>query len=205
MMTTIAPLSPLDPRVLADGAREVRASGEHVADARTQAASALAGELTREEQKVVQELKKTDAEVRAHERAHQTAGGPVTGGVSYEYTRGPDGKMYAVGGEVSIDASPEADPAATIQKMDMVIRAALAPADPSIQDRRVAAQARQEQQEAVAELRQERLEEQQAAEGNAPPGEAARASDAYAQASALTPTAAANEASPSQLPLAFSA
>ncbi len=55
-------------------------------------------------------LKQTDQEVKAHERAHMSAGaGVVMGGASYQYQRGPDGKMYAVGGEVKIDTSRQSD------------------------------------------------------------------------------------------------
>jgi hypothetical protein len=70
----------------------------------------------------------------------------VRGGAHFEYQVGPDGKKYAVGGEVSIDTSEIPDnPNATIQKMSTVQRAAMAPADPSPQDRAVAAQAAQKQ------------------------------------------------------------
>ena len=53
--------------------------------------------------------------------------GLVMGGANYQYQRGPDGKMYAVGGEVKIDTSREKDPKDTIDKMQQVKRAALAP------------------------------------------------------------------------------
>jgi hypothetical protein len=50
--------------------------------------------------------------------------------------------LYAVSGEVSIDSSPvKGDPKATVRKMEQVVRAALAPAQPSGQDRAVAAAA----------------------------------------------------------------
>lgn len=120
-------------------------------------------ELTDEEKKQVEALKARDAEVRAHERAHSQAGGQyVRGGASYSYQTGPDGKRYAVGGEVSIDTSevPD-DPEATIRKAQTVRRAALAPAQPSTQDQRVAAQASQMENEARSDLRAERAEEQQ--------------------------------------------
>jgi hypothetical protein len=91
--------------------------------------------------------------VRRHEQAHKAAGGRYAGAISYEYSRGPDGKRYAVGGEVGIDISPERDPAATIAKMRQVKAAALAPADPSAQDRAVAAEAGQIEQRARRELR----------------------------------------------------
>lgn len=125
-------------------------------------------QLTPEEQQIVRELQRTDREVRAHERAHAAAGGPYAGTPHYEYTRGPDGKQYAVGGEVSIDVSPGKDPAATVEKMETVLRAALAPADPSPQDRRVAAQARAELAKAQAEAQKEKLEEQRGG-GNSSP------------------------------------
>ena len=110
------------------------------------------------EKKEVEQLKKRDGEVRNHERAHIAAGGPyVRGGASYEMKQGPDGRSYAVGGEVSIDVSPvKGDPDATIRKMQTVRRAALAPADPSPQDRAVAAQTVKVESE--ARLEKSRLE-----------------------------------------------
>ena len=113
--------------------------------------------LTDEQQQKVEQLKERDREVRAHEQAHARAGGPYAGAPSYEFERGPDGKMYAVSGEVQIDAAPiDGDAAATIAKMEVVIRAALAPQEPSAQDSRVAAEARAAKAEAQAELREEK-------------------------------------------------
>ncbi len=88
-------------------------------------------------------LKARDQQVRAHEAAHLTAaGGLARGGASYTYERGPDGVAYAVGGEVGIDTSPvPGNPAATLAKAQQIQAAALAPADPSSQDRSVAAAA----------------------------------------------------------------
>lgn len=98
--------------------------------------------LSDEELKEIQKLEKRDAEVKKHEQAHIAAGGRyVLGGASFEYATGPDGGRYAVGGEVSIDLSEASDHHATIEKARAVRRAALAPAEPSAQDRRVAAQA----------------------------------------------------------------
>ncbi len=99
-------------------------------------------ELSEEEKREVQELKQRDREVRAHEMAHMAAGGGlVQGGASYTYQRGPDGRSYAVGGEVSISISSEATTEATIAKARRVAQAAMAPANPSSQDRMVAARA----------------------------------------------------------------
>lgn len=95
-----------------------------------------------------------DREVRAHEQAHLAAGGRwVTSGPSYSYQTGPDGRRYAVGGEVGIDSSPvSGDPQATIDKARQVRAAALAPAEPSAQDLKVAARASAMEQKAQAEL-----------------------------------------------------
>ena len=120
-------------------------------------------ELTEEEQQEVAELKKRDREVRAHEQAHLSAAGPYArGGAQYDYETGPDGHRYATGGGVGIDTSPVPDdPSATIQKARVVKRAALAPAEPSPQDRRVAAEAGRMENKARRELSEERMEEMQ--------------------------------------------
>jgi len=110
-------------------------------------------ELTDEEEQQVRDLKKRDAEVKAHEQAHAAVGGSYASAPTYEYTTGPDNKQYAIGGEVQIDSAPVPNnPEATIRKMDIVIRAALAPAEPSSQDKQVAAQAAQTRAQAQAEL-----------------------------------------------------
>lgn len=94
------------------------------------------------DQKVINELKLRDKEVRSHELAHASVGGASTGAPSYSFEVGPDGKKYAVSGEVSVDLSRvDGNPKATIAKMQKVHAAALAPANPSIQDIRVAASA----------------------------------------------------------------
>ncbi len=102
----------------------------------------------------LQQLKNRDREVRAHELAHVAAGGQyVTSGAQFSYQKGPDGRLYAVAGEVSIDTSPVAgNPQATIQKAQAIIRAAMAPAEPSGQDRQVAARASGMLQQARAQL-----------------------------------------------------
>lgn len=101
----------------------------------------------------IQELSARDREVKSHENAHAAVGGQYAGSPSYEYQRGPDGRQYAVGGEVPIDVSKvPGDPQATINKMNQVRSAALAPAEPSSQDRKVAAQASSTAAEARREL-----------------------------------------------------
>jgi hypothetical protein len=105
-----------------------------------------------------------DQEVRVHEQAHAAVGGRYAGAPAYTFEQGPDGKRYAVSGEVSIDvAAVPNDPEATMRKMEVVIRAALSPAEPSAQDRQVAAQAQIQMAEARAELAQLRREQAEAA------------------------------------------
>jgi hypothetical protein len=110
-----------------------------------------------EETRQVDYLKNRDREVRAHEQAHVIAGGSlVRGAASFGYTKGPDGKLYATSGEVSIDTSPvQDDPEATIRKMIHVEKAALAPSQPSGQDRAVASSALKTQMEAQYQVAQE--------------------------------------------------
>lgn len=113
----------------------------------------------REAQSEISRLERQDREVRAHERAHQTAGGRYTSGAQLRYTQGPDGALYATGGDVTIDAAPvPGDAAASLIKAQIVRRAALAPVDPSPRDLRVAAEAARIEARARQELQQERAE-----------------------------------------------
>jgi hypothetical protein len=139
------------------------------------------GELSEDEQAQVAKLKQIDAKVRAHERAHAAVGGAHAGAPSYSYTRGPDGQLYATGGEVAIDISPEQDPEATLQKATQIAAAALAPADPSGQDRAVAAAAAQLRLQALAQIREEKRAEQDQQEAER--AEAKAADDARQQPS----------------------
>lgn len=119
--------------------------------------------LTPDERVIVGELAARDREVRTHEQQHQSVGGQYAGAASFSYQTGPDGVQYAVGGEVSIDISAVPnDPQATIDKMRTVKNAALAPAEPSAQDRSVASSANRMIMQAQAELASQRAEEFQA-------------------------------------------
>lgn len=110
------------------------------------------------EQRKLAELKRRDAEVRAHEQAHASVGGDLASAPNYEFELGPDGKQYAVGGEVNIDlAMVPGDPQATIVKMQKVKAAALAPAEPSAADRSVATEAAKRILQAQAELSQQNV------------------------------------------------
>ncbi|MBN8525444.1 MAG: hypothetical protein J0M02_08920, partial [Planctomycetes bacterium] len=104
--------------------------------------SAAMDALSPDQLRMLAQLQARDREVRAHESAHKAVGGSLAGGVSYSYQTGPDGRRYAVGGEVSIDMGSAGDPRTTVERMRQVVAAALAPAQPSAQDRAVAAAAR---------------------------------------------------------------
>lgn len=140
----------------------VNGAGEKAAEA--------TGELSEEDKRRVEELAKVDRRVRQHEQAHMAAGGAlVTSGASYEYETGPDGKRYAVGGEVGISLSEGRTPEETVQRARQIRAAALAPADPSPQDRSIAAAAGRMEMRAMQEIAAQRLEESKGGDDTAPP------------------------------------
>ena len=158
--TAPAATSPIASAPAGAGAMSAAGKGEEK-EAGKGALSEGTEELSKDEQREVQELKSRDREVRAHEQAHMAAAGPYSvGGPSYEYQRGPDNRQYAVGGEVQIDTSEvSGDPEATIRKAQVIRRAATAPAEPSSQDRSVAAAAGRMEAKARQEMTQQQLEE----------------------------------------------
>ena len=117
--------------------------------------------LTEQEKAEVQQLAQRDRDVRAHEAAHKGAAGRYArGGAEFSYTRGPDGRQYATGGEVSIDVSTPDDPREALRKAQIIQRAALAPASPSQQDRAIASQAAKMAAEASADIQKQRTDQQ---------------------------------------------
>jgi hypothetical protein len=118
-----------------------RAGGEKPEKAAGKPQGRPAGRLTADEQRLLVDLSQRDAHVHQHEAAHQAAGGSLAGGASFSYQVGPDGKSYAVGGEVSIHMAAGRTPDETIANARRVRAAALAPSDPSAQDLSVAAAA----------------------------------------------------------------
>lgn len=156
---------------------------ERVRESAARNAAANGQNLDEAQLKELSELKARDREVRAHETAHQAVGGQYAGAISYVFQRGPDGAQYAVGGEVSIDVAPiEGDPQATIEKMRVVRAAAMAPAEPSAQDRSVAAQAMQTMLQAQVEMSREMTEER----GDERPGLSRQASETYQAVSRIS-------------------
>ena len=120
-----------------------------------------------QQERIINELQRRDKEVRSHELAHAAVGGSFTGAPNYSFKTGPDGQKYAVGGEVSVDLSTVAgNPTATIAKMQKVHAAALAPANPSVQDTQVAASAIQIILQAQSELQIQDRDTAKAADDN---------------------------------------
>lgn len=119
-----------------------------------------ARELSEDDQRAVEELKRRDQEVRRHEQSHVAAAGRyANGGPQFEFTTGPDGRQYATGGHVNIDVGPANTPEATLIKAQIIRRAALAPAEPSGQDRAVASAASQLERDARKQIQEARQEE----------------------------------------------
>lgn len=111
------------------------------------------GRMSEQELQELQTLKRRDVEVRAHEQAHLAAAGQYArGGATFSFERGPDGALYAVGGQVGIDLSEESTPEETVRKMQTVRRAALAPLSPSAADRSIAGHAAVMESQARQEL-----------------------------------------------------
>lgn len=109
----------------------------------------------------IRKLKARDTQLQQHVQAHHAASAGVdVSNAAFTYQRGPDGVNYAVAGDVSIDTSPGRTPEDTLARAEMIRDVALAPADPSAADRRVAAQAQQIAQQASAEILQQRGKQQ---------------------------------------------
>jgi hypothetical protein len=146
-------------------------------------------QLTDDERREVEKLKARDTEVRTHEQAHVSAAGSLfRGGPYYQTKKGPDGNDYAVAGKVNIDTSPGKKPEETIAKAQKIRQAALAPAEPSGTDRRVAAKASAMEANARKEMaEQEATKGSDGASGSEPvkPGEAPNKTDALKPASLL--------------------
>ena len=126
--------------------------------------SSSPNELSEDEERLVRDLETRDGEVKAHEAAHQAAGGGMTGPASYTYQQGPDGKMYAIGGEVSINIPSGSTPEESIKNARQAVAAAMAVSDPSPADYAVAASARTMEMQAQQQKTKEMLEEIQGKE-----------------------------------------
>lgn len=96
-------------------------------------------DLSERDQAALQNLRQRDAQVRQEENAHAGAAGSIAGPIVYTYQRGPDGRMYAVGGSVSISAQTyTGDPAEARALGARINAAANAAINPSGADQRAA-------------------------------------------------------------------
>ncbi len=156
----------VDDRASADAGEPNLAGPLDTVEISAEAQRQLPGELDEAQRVQVQQLKSRDREVRAHEQAHMSAAGPYArGGAQYAYQTGPDGQRYAIGGEVSIDTSPiGGNPEATMTKARVIRAAAMAPANPSAQDRQVAAAATRMESQARQELQTTKQRESEESE-----------------------------------------
>lgn len=152
--SSIATYAPAKTRQLVDGVASTKnASPQDANKSKVPLEEDKAKQLSEADAALVAKLQARDRAVRQHEMAHlAVSGGLATSGASFTYQKGPDGVDYAVGGEVSIDTSPGRTPEDTIARARQIQAAALAPADPSGQDRAVAAQAAQMEIAARAQL-----------------------------------------------------
>ncbi len=109
-----------------------------------------------------QRLRIREQEVKAHELAHKSVGGELAGPIKYKYSKGPDGRLYITGGEVPLQLKEGRNPEETLEIARKVKRAALAPANPSAQDRAIAAKAAVKEMKALMELMNGKGEDKEA-------------------------------------------
>lgn len=160
--------------------QETEESGESKTSTETKANGE---KLTAEELTQVRKLEARDLEVRTHEAAHlAAAGGLARSGARFSFQQGPDGKQYAVGGEVSLESGGGGTPEETISKARQVRSAALAPAEPSGQDISVASSAQLLEASALRELLQNRMAESAQSGAKAVRSDGPRMTSAYASA-----------------------
>lgn len=112
------------------------------ASAPPSSAARLPNELSPSEKAAVTQLQQRDQQVRQEEKAHAAVAGDLAGPINYVYQRGPDGRQYAVGGSVGIQASvTSGDPAEAKRQAGRIASAANAATNPSAQDYAAARQA----------------------------------------------------------------
>ena len=77
-------------------------------------------------ERVLNRFKSSDMETRNHEQLHASLGTTTTP-IRYDYQMGPDGKLYAIGGNVRFDTSIPKDKDEAIQKLDELQKASSSP------------------------------------------------------------------------------
>jgi hypothetical protein len=140
-----------------DRARESR-RGDESAEAGDEAESVsdASTALSADEQRRVRELERLDRVVRAQENVHRAVAPEVVSGDStFEYEVGPDGQRYAVRGETRIELPRDGDPDQVVHDAQLALRAALAPAQVSSEDRVLAMRAAGLEARARAQIQRE--------------------------------------------------
>jgi hypothetical protein len=107
-----------------------------LAQATSDPVSAKRGDqLSAAERADLAKLQQRDQQVRQEEKAHAAVAGDLAGPISYSYQRGPDGRQYAVGGSVGVQAKAvTGDPAEAERLSGRMAAAANAPTNTSAQD-----------------------------------------------------------------------
>jgi hypothetical protein len=122
-----------------------RTSDGRLADRPTASSPAAArppNELSPSEKAALTRLQQRDQQVKQEEKAHAAVAGDLAGPINYIYQRGPDGRQYAVGGSVGVQASNvSGDPEAAKRLGARLAAAANAATNPSAQDYAMARQA----------------------------------------------------------------
>lgn len=121
-------------------------------------------ELSDRDRAEVAELQARDGAVRREEQAHAAAAGALAGPIQYDYRTGPDGRRYAVGGQVPIRDAVASSPEAAARAGGKLAAAAMSAQSPSAADYqaaadgyRIAAEANQIATENAVKLAQQNL------------------------------------------------
>jgi hypothetical protein len=125
--------------------------------------------LTPDQEAKVRKLAARDRDVRAHEAAHLAAAGALAGGVDYTYEIGPDGKLYAVGGQTRISIPAGLSPEQRLVVARDLLAAAEAPVDPSGQEMAMASRAARMEAEAMQKIAEDRNQPAPALPGSGSP------------------------------------
>ena len=141
-----------------------RLSGNKVAVAKVREQQGVA-----HDDPALERLKQLDRDVRAHESAHAAASGVQTiGSPRFRYTEGPDGKMYAVGGEVTVAVQSSGRPDDAMRAAQALRASALSSDNPSAADLGAAAEAGRMEMEALAAMARENRNAGKDMYGNGP-------------------------------------
>lgn len=87
-------------------------------------------------ERVLSRYKQSDAQIRLHEQTHSAASSYAST-PDYDYSVGPDGKLYATGGEVRVDTSIPKDKEAAAHKLSEIDNISSAPNDLSAADAQI--------------------------------------------------------------------